>query len=321
MKLTFENRDYPIDPGETVLDCLLRHEQAISHSCKAGACQSCMLLVTGGTVPEKSREGLKETLKARGCFLSCQCVPEEHIIAVRADGADICTKAVLLEKKPLNHNTLLLRAKPLQDMDSCRPGQYFTVINSDLVDRCYSIANDPALDGFVEFHVRLIPGGRMSEWLKEAEPSDSMYLRLRGPTGDCFYTADENQSFPIVMAGTGTGLAPLYGIGRDALRLGHTGPIVLYHGALREEDLYLVEELKALADKHSNFSYRPCVLKGQEGCYYTAGHIEDVVIRELPADKARTRLYICGAADFVISLRKKAFMDGLSSRFIYSDTF
>lgn len=321
MKLTFENRTYSIDPGETVLDCLLRHEQAISHSCKAGACQSCMLLLTDGQVPEKAQEGLKETLKARGCFLSCQCVPEEDIITVRADGADICTKAALKEKRPLNHNTLLLRAKPLQDMDSCRPGQYFTVINSENVDRCYSIANNPVVDGFIEFHVRLIPGGRMSEWLKKSDVADEISLKLRGPTGDCFYTADEDQSFPIIMAGTGTGLAPLYGITRDALRQGHKGPIVLYHGALREEDLYLVEELKALDSQFANFSYRPCVLRGEEGRFYTPGHIEDVVLRELPREKDKIRFYVCGASDFVVSLRKKVFIDGVASRYIYSDTF
>lgn len=322
MKLTFENRDYSINPEETVLDCLLRHGQAISHSCKAGACQSCMLLLADGNIPEKSQSGLKETLKVRGCFLSCQCVPQEDIVVARADGLDICTQAVIQEKKFLNHNTILLRVKPHQELDICRPGQYFTLINPEHVDRCYSIANDPALDGFVEFHVRLISGGLMSEWLRKAVIGETQ-IKLRGPAGDCFYTATEDgdKSFPIVLAGTGTGLAPLYGIARDALKQGHKGKIVLYHGALREGDLYLAEDLTALAEQNTNFSYRPCVLNGQEGQFYTTGHIEDIVLRELPDDKTRARLYVCGAADFVTSLRKKAFMGGMSSRLICSDTF
>ncbi|MCC6598751.1 MAG: 2Fe-2S iron-sulfur cluster binding domain-containing protein [Alphaproteobacteria bacterium] len=320
MKLTFENRDYLLNPGETVLDCLLRHEQAISHSCQAGACQSCMLRLVEGEVSDEAQIGLKDTLKVRGCFLSCQCVPEGEMKLVRADGDDLCIEAAIQEKGYLNHNTMILRLKSSAAIEECKPGQYFTLITPDNVDRCYSIANDPSVDGFVEFHVRLIPNGAMCEWLKNTAQV-GMSVKLRGPAGECFYVGDQDKSYPLVLAGTGTGLAPLYGIVRDALQQGHVGPMILYHGALVEKDLYLVAELNALAGQYKNFSYRPCVLRGEAGQFYTAGHIEDVVLQELPEDKAATRLYLCGAMEFVASLRKKAFLHGLSSRLICSDSF
>ena len=49
-----------------------------------------------------------------------------------------------------------------------------------------------------------------------------------------------------MLAGAGTGLAPLYGIARDALAQGHTGPVWLFHGGVDLRGLYLAEELKAL---------------------------------------------------------------------------
>src|SRR5205085_691623 len=132
--------------------------------------------------------------------------------------------------------------------------------------RSYSLASLhsppglPAGDTLLELHVRKVTGGQMSKWLHDdvavGEP-----LELRGPSGDCFYVAGRPVQ-PILLIGTGTGLAPLYAIARDALRHGHTGPIRLYHGGLDPSGLYHVDELRRLAATHSNFEYVPCVMNG-----------------------------------------------------------
>jgi NAD(P)H-flavin reductase len=84
-------------------------------------------------------------------------------------------------------------------------------------------------------------------------------LQIVGPAGNCFYESiDADQ--PPVLIGSGTGLAPLWGVLRDALRRDHRGPIRLYHGARNKEGLYLVDELEALAKERDNFFYRACVL-------------------------------------------------------------
>src|SRR5690606_24069598 len=91
-------------------------------------------------------------------------------------------------------------------------GQYITVLRSENVARSYSSASSPA-DGYLELHVRRIAGGAVSNWLHDTlRPGDS--LRFRGVFGDCFYAADDPDA-PMLLAGTGTGLAPLYGILRD----------------------------------------------------------------------------------------------------------
>jgi ferredoxin-NADP reductase/ferredoxin len=107
--------------------------------------------------------------------------------------------------------------------------------HADLV-RVYSFANRPAeadRDG-VEFYVRVYPGGAMSEWLAGAGPGDE--LSLGRPSGRCCYWPGEPE-VPLLLAGTGTGVAPLAAVARDALAHGHRGPIVLLRGAAQADGL------------------------------------------------------------------------------------
>ena len=72
------------------------------------------------------------------------------------------------------------------------------------------------------------------------------------PKGNCFYIPD-NPEQNLLLIGTGCGLAPLYGIIRDALAQGHRGAIKLYHGSKTVESLYMSKELKVLDITPSQF--------------------------------------------------------------------
>jgi malonyl-CoA/methylmalonyl-CoA synthetase len=54
--------------------------------------------------------------------------------------------------------------------------------------------------------------------------------------GQCFYVSGRSQQ-PLLLVGSGSGLAPLYGIARSALAQGHEGDIWLYHGSHTVEGL------------------------------------------------------------------------------------
>src|SRR6185312_16801566 len=72
----YEGHDLAVAQGESVLDCLLRNSISVSHSCKAGACQSCLIKCTAGDIPASAQPGLKDTLRAQGYFLACSLKPE-----------------------------------------------------------------------------------------------------------------------------------------------------------------------------------------------------------------------------------------------------
>jgi NAD(P)H-flavin reductase len=121
--------------------------------------------------------------------------------------------------------------------------------------------------------------------------------------------------------GTGTGLAPLFGIVRDALRHGHRGPIHLFHGALHKAGLYLVQELFQLARRHEQFRYTPVALRGEESNdRIRIGALDQCVALRIP-DTTGWRGFVCGDPGFVQDMKKKLFLAGMASRDIYADAF
>jgi len=296
---------------ESALDGLLRSGAPVSHSCKAGTCGSCMLRAVEGAIPARAQAGLKDSWKARGYFLPCVCHPDEDLVAAEVD-ADAQVPATILKLEPLGAGVVRVLVRCDAEF-AFRSGQYVTLVRPDGLARSYSIASLPDEHGtqVLELHVRLLPHGRMSEWLRsEAKPGQQ--VRILGPSGECFYiSGDPDQS--LLLVGTGTGLAPLYGILRDALRHGHRGQIKLFHGAIREEGLYLRDELTRIAAEHPNVAYTPSLLEAH-------GPLDQVVLKQFPK-LTGWRAFLCGDPTLVAGLKKKLFLNGMDLRHINSDAF
>lgn len=314
-KVKHESRWYPLEPGESVLDGLLRQGVHVPHSCRAGACQSCLMKAVGGEVPEAARVGLKETLVAQGYFLACACRPAGDAALEVAGAEGLRVPARIASLEPLSLDVLRVRLATDAPLDY-RAGQYVSLVREDGLARSYSLASLPR-EGALELHVRLVPGGAMSGWLgREARPGERVFLQ--GPAGSCFYVPGRPEQ-PLLLAGTGTGLAPLYGIVRDALEAGHTGPIWLFHGARTPEGLYLREALRELAERHPQLRYRPGVLAG--GTRDIAEGPLDALIRTECPKPVGWRAWLCGDPPLVLSLRKKLFLAGLSLKDLHADAF
>ena len=170
----------------------------------------------------------------------------------------------------------------------------------------------------LEFFSIKVANGPLTSRLAHIKPGDEILVG-RKPTG----TLVQDALLPgkrLYLAGTGTGLAPLYGIVRDALEAGHTGPIWLFHGARDMRGLYLVDELRALAARHPNLQYRPSVLEGRLGEGYQVGALDALIRAECPKPVGFSA-FLCGHPDLVLSLRKKLFLAGLSLKDIHADAF
>jgi NAD(P)H-flavin reductase/ferredoxin len=314
-EVNFEGRVYRLAENETVLDALLRQGVPAAHSCKAGACHACLLRASSGTIPAVAQAGLKESWRSQGYFLPCVCRPETDL-TVSSAGADARTGATITHVRSLSPTVLHVRIEcdsPIRH----RAGQYITLVREDGLARSYSVASlhtQPQLD----LHVRRLPVGRMSGWLHdEAQPGHR--ISIIGPSGECFYIPG-NEDQPLLLAGTGTGLAPLYGILQDALHHGHRGPIHLFHGAVNVAGLYFCDELEEIAERHGNVVYHPVVLEGPAPDGITVDSIDRALLQAIPSLKG-WRTYICGDPELVKLLRKKVFLAGAASREIFSDAF
>lgn len=328
-KVYLDGEGVEVAEGQTVLDALLTSGREVAHSCKAGSCQSCMMRATEGEVSKASQVGIKPTLREQGYFLACMEKPTEDV-HVSLEGVEALTvSARVAGVEPLSGDVVKLTVEPTEPL-SYRPGQFVNLVRPDdgLV-RSYSIASAPGWDGaeqqadadanLLEMHIRQIPNGRMSNWIA-SEVGEGDMVDVRGPAGECFYLGGEPEQ-PLLLAGTGTGLAPLWGIARDALAQGHTGPIVIYHGARDAAGLYMVEELKALAAAHENVTYRRCVLNGEaDEPGVTIGRLDEQLLRAQPK-LAGWRVYLCGDPTLVNGMRKKVFLAGASMQAIHADAF
>ena len=313
--ITFEGQLYHLGQEESVLEALLRNGIKAPHSCRAGSCGSCLMRAAEGTVPVQAQSGLKDSWKAQGYFLACMCRPEVDMVVAPA-GADAHLGATITALKLLSQDVLQVQLR-CDAQIGFRAGQYITLLRGGGLARSYSIASLPVASE-IELHVRKIAGGKMSGWLHE-QARVGERVSVVGPSGECFYVPGKEEQ-PLLLVGTGTGLAPLYGILRDALQHGHRGPIHLFHGALHKSGLDLVEELRRLAAGHSNVAYTAAVLNGAETDDVAVGPIDQVVLKGLPK-LSGWRGYVCGDPSLVRSLKKKLFLSGMASRDIFADAF
>ncbi|MCL4215855.1 MAG: 2Fe-2S iron-sulfur cluster binding domain-containing protein [Candidatus Hydrogenedentes bacterium] len=316
-KISFQGQTYQAAAGETVLDLLEREGYAVPSSCRSGVCQSCLLRATKGVPPGAAQSGVKDTLRAQGYFLSCRCEPVEDM-DVEMPGEGVAKYGTTITGiEWLSKTVIELRTTRPEGFDYCA-GQFATLISPEGVARSYSIASVPELDDDLVFQIALLPNGAMSGWLAEhAKPGTT--LDVQGPNGACFYVAGKpDQS--LVLAGTGTGLAPLFGIARDALRQGHAAAVHLFHGSLASEGLYLVDALRALAEKHDNFHYYPCALNGPAPAGIHVGALDSHLLERLPSLTGH-RAYLCGAPEFVKLMQRKVFLAGVSLPEILADSF
>jgi len=315
-QILYDGESLPLSEGETVLECLERNGCTVPNSCRSGVCQSCLLKVLDGTPPDSAQKGMKETQRAQGYIYSCLCVPEDDLTLAPPDGLSLHEGAIeALE--PLSDRILgvTIRCMALQD---CRAGQFVNLVHANGAVRSYSVAHPPGPEGLIQLHVGRMPNGVMSGWLHD-EARQGAAINLLGPHGDCFYVPG-NPEQPLLLAGTGTGLAPLLGIATDALQHGHMGPIHLFHGSLAEEGLYLRSTLEEMAAAHSAFQYHPCVLNGPAGPGVHIGAIDALVTERLP-DLKGWRVFLCGPNELVSLMQRRTFLAGASLKEIYADAF
>ena len=223
--------------------------------------------------------------------------------------------ATLIDKTALKPSIMRLRLKPEAEFEF-RAGQFINLHRDDGLIRSYSIASLPQ-DGYIELHVEHIQDGKMSNWLHD-EVAVGDKLNIDGPHGECFYI-DSQPEQNLLLVGTGTGLAPLLGVIRDALANKHSGELHLFHGSHSSEKLYLIDELTQLAAEHANVFYTPCV-SGPDNEGFSAGRANDVALTQLPKLDG-WRVYLCGHPEMVNGTKKKAFLAGASFNDIHADPF
>ncbi len=319
--ISFAGESHALGADETVLECLERANHEIPFSCRNGICLTCMMRVRTGILPEASQAGLRDGQQQQGYFLPCVCRPEADLEIEAPADAELFGRAMVSEVTRLTASICRLRLRTATPL-FYHAGQFVNLRRGDGLVRSYSLASVPRLDDSLELHIKRLGGGRMSNWIYDdltvGEPLD-----IQGPNGDCYYIGGQPDR-PLLLIGNGSGLAPLYGILRDALADGHVGPIHLYHGSRMAKGLYYRDELQALAQANGNFHYTPCLSGDSDEAQLERaakpGRAEAVALAEHP-DLSGWGVYLCGYPPMVQTAKKQAFLAGAGLQDILADSF
>ena len=267
--------------------------------------------------PAPAQKGLKDTLKEQKYFLACCCNPEGDFEATSEAPELLRVPARVLSVDKLSRKIARVRLDYAQPFDY-RPGQFLNLYRNDGLIRSYSIASVPQVESYIELHVQRNEGGRMSAWIHdELKAGDALHVSM--PIGECYYRTGASEQ-PIMLVGTGSGLAPLYGVIRDALRSKHGGPIYLFHGSRTRDGLYLLDELRDLARDYKNFHYVPCLSGEPDLDGYITARAHDAALQQHP-DLKNWRVFLCGHPDMVKAAKMKAFLAGANLKDIHADAF
>jgi len=315
--LKFLGNTYDCREGESVLDAMIRQGVNIPFSCRNGICQVCLQRRVQGEIPASAQRGLRPDLAALGYFMPCRCQVQSELEFAPPRPEDLYAPALVQGKEMLTPNVCRLLLEPARNL-RYRAGQFLNLRRADGLVRSYSLASLPDEDAYLELHVKRMRNGAMSNWIIDTlQIGDE--LQIQGPDGHSYYMGGDPAE-NLLLIGSGTGLAPLLGIVRDALRSGHTGGIHLFHGARDPSELYLRDQLLEWCGRHPNFRYTACVRGEAPIPGVLRGEVHEIAFALHPNLKS-WRLHLAGPAHVVLAADEFALRAGVRPDRIHTDPF
>jgi ferredoxin-NAD(P)+ reductase (naphthalene dioxygenase ferredoxin-specific) len=310
-----------VAPGANLLEALLAAQVPVSYSCKAGRCGTCRCkivageVMNSGPVQQRPLDNAAEYVLACQTFLTETCtveIPEPDEVVVHPART---LKATVVAIESLAHDIKRLVLKPAKPLEFS-PGQYAQLQFTAEHNRPYSMAG-LSNDGTLEFHVRVVPEGRVSGFVAtQLQPGDS--VRVSGPLGTAYLRRQHEG--PVLCVAGGTGLAPILSILRGALAVGMPNPVHLYFGVRSPRDIYGLDWLLELQSRHPAFQVHVVVTAGGDPREQRCGLVTDAIA----ADHGRLdgwRAYLCGSPPMVEAATLMARQKGIRPEHIHADAF
>ncbi|MBJ2268351.1 iron-sulfur-binding ferredoxin reductase [Pseudomonas sp. MF6772] len=298
-------RRWSVSTGSNLLDALNQAGVAVPYSCRAGSCHACLVRCQG-EVDDKQPDALNPAQRQDGWRLACQCQVVGDVQVETFDPLRDGAAATVLSADWLSPTVLRLRLQAERGL-RYRAGQHL-VLWAGTVARPYSLASLPEEDPFLEFHLDCRLPGEFSDLARQLQAGDPLRLgELRG--GALHYDPDW-QSRPLWLLASGTGMGPLWGVLREALRQDHQGAIRVIHLAHDADSHYLAEPLRQLAASHPSLSVE----------LWTAAQLTEA-LAQLRLVSRQTLALLCGHPCSVEAFSKRLFLAGLPRNQLLADVF
>jgi benzoate/toluate 1,2-dioxygenase reductase subunit len=310
-------------PNETVAETAYRVGINIPLDCADGACGTCKCKMRSGTFDagDYIEEALSDEEAADGFALACQVRPKSDLVVDILASSTACkvkSTAITTEIKELNRLSSEIYQLKLLVADGSSfqflPGQYVNIeVPGTSHTRSYSYSSQPDATE-AEFLIKLVPGGLMSNYLKD-EAKVGGELNIVTPLGG-FYLREAQRDL-IFIAG-GTGIAPFMAMLEKLKAENNTTPIHLFYGATTAENVVELERLKAFSEIMPLEIFTCTSDEQAEG--HDKGFVTQWINKELLGVKAYD-IYICGPNAMVEAVKTTLDKEAIQHVNFYMEKF
>lgn len=328
-----EHVSFDCKSDEDVITAAVRQDIYLMSSCREGGCATCKGFCAEGDykLVGCSVQALPPEEEEEGQVLLCRCYPETDLevevpytysrISFAPEDQFFTAEVVGAELISVNAMRYRLKKNP-KDGDKrvlFDPGQFMDIqIPGTELTRSYSPANTPNNDGDLEFLIRVLPDGQFSNYLKTGvQPGQQ--VTVKGPQG--IFGLKENGFRPRYFIAGGTGLAPILSMVRHMHYWKEPQETRIYFGVTNQNEIFLVDELRALEAAMPNLTVRLCVWKYEEGWDGEKGNAIEVLRRDLQEKPVSPDVYLCGPPGMVDAAFAACDEFGIPKEQIYLEKF
>lgn len=302
---------FEVKPNELLLDAALRNGVNIPLDCREGVCGTCQGRCESGQFTQDyvDEEALSQHDLAQRKMLSCQTRVQSDASFYFDFDSTLCNgggtqllQAVVTGVEQVSATTAILHIDACsnkQQLDFL-PGQYARVhVPGTSEWRSYSFANRPNPTNQLQFLIRLLPDGVMSNFIREhCQPGQ--LIEFEAPLGS-FYLRQVTK--PLVLVAGGTGLSAFLGMLDNIAEKGGCGQsIQLFYGVTQDNDLCELPRLAGYRERIAEFDYHLVVSKPSAAWAGKTGWIPEHFDRQQFEDHPFD-IYLCGPPPMVESIK------------------
>ncbi|MGH7321660.1 MAG: 2Fe-2S iron-sulfur cluster-binding protein [Candidatus Rokuibacteriota bacterium] len=317
-------------PGEKILYAGLRHGIALPYECGSGTCGTCKAKLVDGDIENEWPEapGHAFLKPDAGEFLMCQCVARSdcaleisNVVASMPPSAcvPVAVGGVVRRCAPLTHDVTAMDVG-LDAAVGFEAGQFMMMRVAAIEGwRAYSMVNFERRATRLRFIVKKKPGGRVSEWLFDAN-AEGARVDLFGPLGVATFQPDVARNL-LLIAG-GSGISGMMSILTRACKDRHFERYEgrLYFGVRTARDVFYLDELAelkaqfptalsmtiALSDEDV-----PAPLRGEHPAFgFDRGLVHAVAGQQMKGRFQNVRAYAAGPPPMVDATLRMLLLEG-----------
>ncbi len=316
-------RTMSVRPEQSILDAAEESGIGIVSECQSGICGTCVATCAAGDYEMGRTEGLSDVERDARKVLTCQTFPTSDCLIDLQYPVDDNAALVVTGDGVVTGVTQLSPTTAILTVDASglpalayKAGQFAQLrVPGTESWRNYSYAHPADGRNELEFIIRLLPAGVMSDYLRDrAKPGDRIALRC---SKGGFHLRPVVR--PVLLVAGGTGLSAILAMA-ETLGADNTQPVRLLYGVTAAEDLCKLDELKALEQRVPGLDVQAIVLQPDETWDGPVGVVTDLIDGTMLAD-GNADVYLCGPSAMIEASRAWLADNGFPRVGLYYEKF